>query len=105
MLESSRRSSSTKVLCLCTYTRTVTKTIGLSDDAYERLATLKRDDESFSDVVRRLTGTPLLRRLAGTMDEETAEHYREAIDDARARQDEERRRRVDRMVDDKPPGG
>lgn len=87
-------------MCLCTSTRPATKTIGLSDDAYDRLAAIKQDDESFSDVVRRLTGGPLLRRLAGTMDQETAEHYREAIHEARTRQDDERRRRVDRMLDE-----
>lgn len=88
-----------RVLCLCTNTTTVTKTIGLSDDAYERLAALKGEGESFSDVVRRLTGGPLLRELAGTMDEATAEHYRAAIEQARRRQDEERRSRVEGMLD------
>ncbi|MSR86424.1 hypothetical protein EXS74_03440 [Candidatus Woesearchaeota archaeon] len=32
-----------------------TKTITLMDDAYERLKTLKSAEESFSDIVRRLT--------------------------------------------------
>lgn len=77
----------------------MTKTIGLSDDAYERLAQLKGEDESFSDVVRRLTGAPLLRRLAGTMDEATAEHYRSAVREARRQQDAERDERVDRLID------
>lgn len=31
-----------------------TKTIGLREDAYERLKARKRDDESFTDVVDRL---------------------------------------------------
>lgn len=78
----------------------MTKTIGLSDDAYDRLAACKEEDESFSEVVRRLTGGPLLRELAGTMDEDTAEHYRSAIDQARRRQDEERRSRIEGMLDD-----
>lgn len=75
------------------------KTVGLSDDAYERLATVKGEDESFSDVVRRLTGAHLLRSMAGTMDEETADHYREAIDEARAREDRARRQRVSDLTD------
>lgn len=33
-----------------------TKTIGLDDEAYERLRAHKREDESFSDTVKRLTG-------------------------------------------------
>lgn len=89
---------------LCSYTKPVTKTIGLSDGAYDRLATLKKDGESFSDVVERLTGAPLLRRLVGTMDEETARHYRSVIDEARDRQDADRRDRVDRLLDDPTDG-
>ncbi len=75
------------------------KTVGLSDDAYARLAAIKRDDESFSDVVRRLTGAPLLRSLAGTMDDETAQHYRDVIEDARKREDEGRRQRIAELAD------
>ncbi len=38
------------------------KTVTLSEDTYAALAALKREGESFSDVVQRLTGTshPLL---------------------------------------------
>jgi len=32
-----------------------TKTIGLDEEAYERLSAEKREGESFSDVVRRIT--------------------------------------------------
>lgn len=32
-----------------------TKTISITDEAYERLKEHKRDDESFTDVVNRLT--------------------------------------------------
>lgn len=82
----------------------MTKTIGLSDDAYDRLATLKEEGESFSDVVERLTGAPLLRRLVGTMDEDTARHYRSVVGEARDRQDAGRRDRVDRLLDDPTDG-
>jgi predicted CopG family antitoxin len=33
-----------------------TKTIGLDDEAYELLRSQKREDESFSDTVKRITG-------------------------------------------------
>jgi Uncharacterized ACR, COG1753. len=40
------------------YTYSVaTKTITLTDEAYERLREMKRDDESFTDVVLRVTGS------------------------------------------------
>ena len=34
----------------------MTKTISLSDEAYELLKKVKRDNESFSDVIKRLVG-------------------------------------------------
>lgn len=36
-------------------TRMSTKTITITEDAYRQLRALKRADESFSDVIRRLT--------------------------------------------------
>lgn len=85
---------------VCKHKTLMTKTVGLADDAYERLAALKGEDESFSDVVRRLTGAPLARRLTGSMGDETAQHYREVIGEARKRQDETRRDRIDELLGD-----
>ncbi len=75
------------------------RTVGLSEDAYERLAAMKGEGESFSDVVRRLTGAALLRKLAGTMDARTGDHYRRAIRQGRLRENASRERRVRRMRD------
>ncbi len=36
------------------------RTVTLSEDAYGALASLKREGESFSEVVRRLTGSQVL---------------------------------------------
>lgn len=48
-----------------------TTTISLKDEAYERLKAEKEDDESFSDVVMRLTGPGRtekdLEQLAGAL--------------------------------------
>lgn len=48
-----------------------TKTISLADDAYERLRAEKREGESFSDVVRRLTEGVELAEYYGVLDEDT----------------------------------
>jgi predicted CopG family antitoxin len=77
----------------------VTKTIGLADDAYDRLVAVKGEGESFSDVVRRLTGAEALRALAKTMPADVAEHYRSSIREARRRATRERRPRVRRMLE------
>lgn len=53
------------------------RVVQLSDEAYGRLRNLKRPDESFSDVVLRLTGRGDLRRLKGL-------RSRKAIDAAEA---------------------
>lgn len=72
----------------------MTKTISLSDDAYEALTAAKRGDESFSDVARRLA------RLAALDDvfdpafrlEGDAKAWQ---DDVRRARDRDRRARVD----------
>jgi predicted CopG family antitoxin len=77
----------------------MTKTIGLSDDAYERLLAVKGDSESFSDVVRRLTGASALRALASSMAPDDAKHYRKTIAEGRRRASSGRRARVRRMLE------
>jgi predicted CopG family antitoxin len=47
-----------------------TKTVSLSDDAYERLAAEKREGESFSDVVRRLTEGVDISEFHGVLSDE-----------------------------------
>ncbi|MFH0876382.1 MAG: antitoxin VapB family protein [archaeon] len=41
----------------------MTKVISLSDDAYDMLKKLKEENESFSDVVRRITNEPAKKKL------------------------------------------
>jgi predicted CopG family antitoxin len=55
-----------------------TKTINLTEGAYSRLHALKREGESFSDVVDRLTGKFALLDLVGILDEEAAKRLRAA---------------------------
>jgi len=55
-----------------------TKTVNLTEGAYARLQALKREGESFSDVVDRLTGKFALLELVGILDEETFHKMRTA---------------------------
>jgi predicted CopG family antitoxin len=66
----------------------MSKSIRLSDEAYERLAAHKREDETFSDVVLRLAGERSLLDLAGILSDEEADALRDAVAERR-----ERRRR------------
>jgi len=60
-----------------TYSHTMaTKTINLPEGAYARLHALKREGESFSEVVDRLTGKFALLELIGILDEKAAEGMR-----------------------------
>ena len=74
-----------------------TKNISLKESAYERLASLKREDESFSDVVERLTEkrTPKYSDLSGTLSKETIE----AIENTRKKRKETDETGFEEIVD------
>jgi predicted CopG family antitoxin len=61
----------------------MSKSIRLSEAAYERLAAHKGEDETFSDVVLRLAGERSLLELAGVLDDEEADALREAVAERR----------------------
>lgn len=77
-----------------------TKTISLADDAYEKLKARKREGESFSDVVRRLTGGVTLSEYHGILDEEAADDLEAVVTERRDRRSETHRRRVDEIEDE-----
>jgi len=66
----------------------MSKSIRLSEDAYERLEAHKTEEESFSDVVLRLAGERSLEELAGILDDEAAASVRQAVEDRRKRRNE-----------------
>lgn len=74
-----------------------TKTISLSEDAYERLRAAKREGESFSDVVRRLTAGSRVTDYHGALSAETADELGERIDERRREHRERRGERIDRL--------
>jgi len=67
----------------------MSKSVRLSEEAYDRLAAHKRDDETFSDVVLRLAGERSLLDLAGILNDEEADALREAVQERRARRSDE----------------
>lgn len=67
----------------------MSKSVRLSEEAYDRLAAHKREDETFSDVVLRLAGERSLLELAGILSDEEADELRDAIEERRARRHEE----------------
>lgn len=56
-----------------------TKTLTITEDAYDRLFVLKEEDESFSEVIRRLTTKVKLSDFAGLLTNEEAKKAKEKI--------------------------
>ncbi|WP_049971254.1 antitoxin VapB family protein [Haladaptatus cibarius] len=60
------------------------KNITLKEEAYESLKSHKRDDESFSDVVLRLSGANKdVMKGFGMLSDEEADDLREHVEDVR----------------------
>lgn len=72
-----------------------TTTISLTEEAYENLKALKRDDESFSDVVQRLTGAEKDKMKGFGSWEETG--LREEITEYREEAERDLSERVDEL--------
>ena len=75
----------------------MSKSIRLSEEAYERLAAHERDDETFSDVVLRLAGERSLPELAGVLSDDEADALREAVEERRERRAAELEDTADRL--------
>lgn len=59
------------------------RTVSLSEDAYDRLASMRKPGESFSDVVRRLTRGRSITELSGLWTKAEAESVSKAMAEAR----------------------
>jgi len=59
----------------------MSKSIRLSEDAYERLAAHKHEDETFSEVVLRLGGERSLLELADILSDDEADALRTAVEE------------------------
>ncbi len=73
-----------------------TRTISITEEAYERLKMQKEKNESFTDVINRITGRRSIMELAGILSKGQAEklekHIRERRNASREHADELRER-------------
>ena len=60
-----------------------TKTLTITEDAYDRLASIKQGKESFSEVIKRIIPKSSLFDLVGLFTDEEAEELRKNIKDMR----------------------
>ena len=60
-----------------------TKTISITEEAYERLKMKKEKNESFTDVINKITGRRSLLELAGIFSEEDATKLEKHIKERR----------------------
>lgn len=75
--------------CIHVSDRKEYRNVRLDVEAYRRLASRKREDESFSDVVKREIGERPIAELAGVLSDEEAEDLRADVRALRERADEE----------------
>lgn len=75
------------------------KMVRIDEDLYERVASHKHDDETFSEAIERLIGGPSLLSLAGILSDEDAEAFREAVADVDVTATEDADELVERFDD------
>ncbi|MBS3098501.1 antitoxin VapB family protein [Candidatus Woesearchaeota archaeon] len=74
-----------------------TKTISITEDAYERLAALKNENESFSEVIGRITLKPKLSDFHGVLSKESADKLEKSIKELRKEHSKSHEKRVERI--------
>ena len=62
-----------------------TKSITITNEAYERLAALKENKDSFSDVINKITKKSSILELVGLLSSNEAEKLRESVKETRMR--------------------
>ncbi|KXA91191.1 hypothetical protein AKJ57_02040 [candidate division MSBL1 archaeon SCGC-AAA259A05] len=71
-----------------------TKTLSIKDEAYERLKSLKKEGESFTDLINRITRKRSLLELPDLVSEEEVESLEKAIERGSKERKEVRRREI-----------
>ena len=72
-----------------------TKTISIKDEAYERLRKFKREGESFTDLINRLTRKRSLLELPELVEKEEAESLEKAIEKSSEERKKARKRELE----------
>lgn len=73
-----------------------TKSVRIDEDLYRRIEAHKRDDETFSEGISRLTSDHSLLAFAGGGSAEAADRHRDLLAEADATAREDRRERLHR---------
>lgn len=74
-----------------------TKSVRLDEDVYQRIKAHKREDETFSEAIDRLTSDYSLLDFAGGYTAGDADRHRKLLADANEIATAERRERLERM--------
>jgi predicted CopG family antitoxin len=74
-----------------------TKNIAISDEAYQRLKSLKKPGESFTEVIERMTQSRGILELSGILSKQEALRVSEAIRETRRESSKRLRRTVERL--------
>ena len=60
-----------------------TKTISITEEAYERLKAVKSDNESFSDIINKITKKTDIRKFFGILSKKAADEMEKIIKEGR----------------------
>jgi predicted CopG family antitoxin len=74
-----------------------TKTISITEDAYRRLASLRKNNESFSEIIVEITGKTDFDQYFGILSKEAADEIEKSIIEGRKRHQKTRMQRIERI--------
>ncbi|MBU1975018.1 MAG: antitoxin VapB family protein [Nanoarchaeota archaeon] len=74
-----------------------TKTLTITEDAYNLLSSRKGPNESFSDVISRITKSTSLRELVGILSDKDAKELKSNIAKTRKQMDKDFEKRMKRF--------